>query len=126
MIFLFAKGEKIVYGSTVVCEVTDICEKELIRNQKRLYYVLKPLYQQNNIIYAPVENGKVFMRAVMSAAEADDLILKIPEIMEKNPVNNFTQEEYRAELSGHKCDDLIRLTSIIYEKRKLLRQIIKS
>ena len=75
---MFAKGEKIVYGSTVVCEVTDICEKELIRNQKRLYYVLKPLYQQNNIIYAPVENGKVFMRAVMSAAEADDLILKIP------------------------------------------------
>ncbi|MBE6808048.1 MAG: hypothetical protein E7524_01120 [Ruminococcaceae bacterium] len=115
---MFAKGEKIVYGNTGVCYIEDICEKELIRNQKKLYYVLKPIYQQNNVIYAPVENGMVAMRPVMTADEAEALISKIPEIKEKNPLVNLSGEDYRNELSGHECADLVRLTSIIYEKKK--------
>lgn len=56
---MFSKGEKIVYGSTGVCVIEDICEKELIRNQKKLYYILKPLFQQNNTIYAPYNDVRL-------------------------------------------------------------------
>lgn len=115
---MFKKGEKIVYGTTGVCIVDDVCEKELIRNQKKMYYVLKPVFQPNNIIYSPVEDGKVFMRPVMTAKEADELILKIPEIRNENSKACLSQEEYRAELSSHSSVDLIKLTAIIYQKKK--------
>lgn len=119
---MFNKGEKIVYGTTGVCVVDDICEKELIRNQKKLYYILKPIFQSNNIIYAPVEDGKVFMRPVMTSAEADALILKIPEIKEQKTNKILTQEDYKTELSSHNTEDLIKLTSLIYQKKKTAHQ----
>ncbi len=115
---MFSKGEKVVYGSTGVCVIEDICEKELIRNQKRQYYVLKPLFQQNNVIYAPLTDGKVVMRPVMTAKEADELIAKIPEIKEKGSERDFSKEDYRTEFLPHECTDLVMLTSVIYEKRK--------
>lgn len=115
---MFLKGEKVVYGSTGVCVIEDICEKELIRNQKREYYVLKPLFQQNNVIYAPLTDGKVVMRPVMTAKEADELIAKIPEIKKKGSGRDFSKEDYRTEFLPHECTDLVMLTSVIYEKRK--------
>lgn len=115
---MFSKGEKIIYGTTGVCLIEDICEKELIRNRKALYYILKPLFQQNNIIYAPVENGKVAMRSVMTAEEADALILKIPEIKKNSVAYSLSQDDYRNELSSHQCIDLVKLTTLIYEKKK--------
>lgn len=118
VIIMFSKGEKVVYGSTGVCVIEDICEKELIRNKKRQYYVLKPLFKQNNVIYAPVSDGKVFMRPVMTAKEAEELIAKIPEIEERGSERVFSKEDYRTEFLPHECADLVMLTSIIYKKRK--------
>ena len=115
---MFEVGEKIVYGQTGVCVVEDVTEKELIRNQKRLYYVLKPMFQQNNTIYAPVDSDKVYMRPVMTAQEAEELIEKIPEIKQKVQKGELSVEDYRAELSSHRSVGLIELTAIIYEKKK--------
>lgn len=39
---MFVKGERIIHSQTGVFVIEDICEIELIKNQKRLYYVLKP------------------------------------------------------------------------------------
>ena len=80
---MFNKGDRIFYGQTGVCVVEDISEKVLTKNHKRLYYTLKPLYQQNNIIYAPVESEKVFMREIISVDEAKKLIQTVPDIYEK-------------------------------------------
>lgn len=115
---MFSIGEKVVYGQTGVCVITDICEKALIRNQKKLYYVLMPCHQQNNVIYAPAEEGKVFMRHIMTAAEADALILKIPEIKKKMRSIELTPDDCRAALADHTCDALVELTARIYEKKK--------
>lgn len=117
---MFAKGEKVVYGQTGVCTIEDITEKELIRNQKRVYYVLRPLFQQNNIIYAPADSDKVFMRPVMTAQEADELILKIPEI-KKSARKELTAEDYKTELSAHESTSLVQLTAAIYEKKQAAR-----
>ena len=119
---MFNKGEKVVYGTTGVCVVADICEKELIRNQKKLYYILKPCFQPNNIIYAPVNDGKVFMRPVMTAKEADELIAKIPAIKADNNQIFLSQDDYKSELSSHSSVDLVKLTTIIYQKKKIAHE----
>ncbi len=119
---MFKIGDKIVYGQTGVCEITDICEKELIRNQKRQYYMLKPLFQQNNIIYAPCDSDKVFMRYVISKKEANGLIDRIPDIKSALKSENYDTEKIKAEFASHNCDDLIGLTIKIYEKRQTARE----
>ena len=115
---MFKSGDTVVYGQAGVCTIADICEKELVRDQKKLYYVIKPLFQQNNIIYAPVENKKVNIRPVMTRQEADKLILKIPEIKAQSNVCELTQEECKKSLSSMDCTDVLKLTMLIYQKKK--------
>lgn len=81
---MFKIGDKIVYGETGVCIVTDICEKEFIRNNKKSYYVLKPILNSGNVIYAPVESGKIPMRNIISKETALKLINDIPKILENS------------------------------------------
>ncbi len=110
-------GEKVVYGKTGVCIVEGQCEKELIKNQKNLYYILKPESSENSTIYAPVE-GKVFIRPIMTKAEAEDLIQRIPEITENSADVELTKEQYEAMISTHNCEDLVGLTCRLYNKKK--------
>ncbi|MBQ6848215.1 MAG: CarD family transcriptional regulator [Clostridia bacterium] len=111
-------GEKVVYGKTGVCIVEGQCEKELVRNQKRQYFVLKPLGSDNNTIFAPVEGNRVFIRPIMTRQEADELILKIPEITEASADIELTREQYEAMISTHNCEDLVGLTFRLYHKKK--------
>lgn len=119
---MFKKGEKIIYGQTGVCEVLDITEKELIKNQRKLYYVLSPVFQQNNIIYAPIDSDKVFMRSIMSKEEALKLISKIPEIKSKIKSAELSADECRAKILSHDINELVELGAIIYEKKKTARE----
>lgn len=118
---MFEKGSLVVYGQTGVCEVSDITEKALIKNQKHLYYVLKPVYQPNNVIYAPVDSEKVLIRPVMTAKEADELISALPEISAKSGNADFTVEDYREFLSTSDVRELAKLAANIYQKKKLAR-----
>ena len=115
---MYKIGDKVLYGQTGVCEVTDICEKAFIKNQKREYYVLKPYNFENNIIYAPVTDNKVFMRELITKNEAEELIESIPLIVERLTNNeDATKEDYIAKINNHSLEELVELTAIIYSKK---------
>lgn len=114
---MFQKGEKIIYGQTGVCVVEDICEKAFIKNQSKTYYVLKPLGIDNNVIYAPIQGGKVFMRRLITKPEAESLIDSIPEIVNSIPEVDFTKEEYIEKINNHSLEELVSLTAVIYAKK---------
>ncbi len=111
-------GDKIIYGKTGVCTVEGQCEKELTRNDKRLYYILKPFNSETSTIFAPVENNKVFMRPLISKEEAERLIQRIPEITEATADIELSKEQYEIMVSTHNCEDLIGLTVRLYHKKK--------
>ena len=77
---MFQPGELLIYGSTGVCRVLSIDQRQDYVNgvkQNRLYYQLKPLHQVGTI-YTPVDNDKVVMRPVISREDAEALIDAIP------------------------------------------------
>ena len=78
---MFEKGEKIIYGKTGVCEVEDIAERA-VPGGKRLYYTLRPLYQSGNVIFAPADSDKIFMRPIITRQDAEKLIEDVPKIRE--------------------------------------------
>lgn len=112
-------GAMVVYGKTGVCTVEGQCEKELVRNQKRLYYILKPFGSPNSTIFVPAEDNKVFVRPIMSKKEADSLIEKIPEIIESSANIELSKEQYDLMIATHNCEDLVGLASRLYQKKKL-------
>lgn len=118
MNILLKIGEKVVYGKTGVCIVEGQCEKEFIKNQKKQYFVLKPLGNQNNTIFAPVDGNKVFIRPIITKTQANELILKIPEISENTENTELTREQYETMIATHNCEDLVGLTTRLYQKKK--------
>lgn len=121
---MFNKGDRIFYGQTGVCIVEDISEKVLTKNHKKLYYTLRPLYQQNNIIYAPVESDKVFMREIISEDEVKKLIQKVPELYEK-ALNGEEKADYQDYIDSHSCEELLELAVMIYSKKQAAKRMKK-
>ena len=116
---MYQIDDLIMYGSTGVCRVSDITE-QVFNDEDKLYYVLEPLYQ-SGVIYAPVDNEKVFMRPVISEEEAKSLIDDIPAIHTEIYRNSSMQQltkYYQSVIDTHKCLDLLKLTKSIYQKKQ--------
>ena len=112
---MFNKGDKVIYGQTGVCVVEDIAQRELIKNVKRLYYKLRPIYQQNNIIYAPAQSDKVFIRSIISKEEAEELISKMPDIYKAALECEDTDGE---ENKPTTCEELAAVAGKIHRKKR--------
>ncbi|MBE6996777.1 MAG: hypothetical protein E7427_01220 [Ruminococcaceae bacterium] len=116
---MFAPGDLIVYGRTGVCRVEAIEQRD-----GQAFYRLSPLYQ-TCAISTPVQ-GKVFMRPVLTRAEAEALIDRIPTV-EAPPVECSALREltgrYQAAITSHEAAEVLALTMSIYaKKQKLLRE----
>ena len=78
---MFEIGDLIMYGTNGVCRVTGFCSSPFDANDKREYYVLKPVHDQSNlVIYTPVENESVVRRPLLSPESANDLLSQINDI----------------------------------------------
>ena len=119
---MYAIGDLVVYGSTGVCQITDITKPNIPGAPKdRLYYVLTPRYQ-NGVIYTPVDT-KVFMREVVSGEEIESLISEIPTVDAKGYYCSSVQlltAYYETILKSYRCIDLAKLILSIRAKKKEL------
>lgn len=118
---MYEVGTLIVYGSTGVCRVEEISERKFdAASPPRRYFRLQPLYQSETI-YTPVENNRVFMRPVISRAEAERLVGLIPgieaEVYHSRNVQDLTGY-YQSFLQSHDCGDLLELVMSIYAKKQ--------
>ncbi len=122
---MFKVGDLILYGGTGVCRVKEITTRDFSgAGDKQLFYTLIPLYQDCTIS-TPVNNRKIFMRAILSKAEAENLIDMIPTISAEayhSPVLRELTDHYEASLKTHDCADLIELTMSIYAKKEYMEQ----
>ena len=117
---MYQPGDMIIYGSTGVCRVKDVSRLEFQKGSQ-MYYALEPLYQ-DGVIYTPVDT-KVFMRPVITEAEAQALIDKIPTMQTpayQNSVLRELEEHYASSLNSHDCGDLVELTMSIYAKKQAM------
>lgn len=116
---MYQAGDLIMYGTTGVCRVEGIGLPDAIPDDGTQYYKLTPIYD-TEVIYIPVST-KAFMRPVMTKEQAEKLIDRIPEIPEdvcSGCDMKMLSERYRACLSTHDNDDLIRLIKSVYLKNE--------
>lgn len=120
---MFEIGDYLIYGSTGVCrvEAVGILQGISSADPNRQYYTLTPIYGAGTI-YTPVD-GKVFMRPVLTKAEAEELIDRIPEIREdacKGVDQRSMANQYQSFIQSHRCEDLVELIKSIYQKNQAM------
>lgn len=109
---MYQIGEQIVYNTTGVCQVAAIGAQG---DNGRSYYTLVPEYGTETI-FVPVDT-KMFMRPILSRAEAEALIAQIPGIEVEPQADKNLQHlgrYYQEAFQTHTCSDLIRLIKTIY------------
>lgn len=108
---MFQIGDHVVYKREV-CKIKDI-KKNKFSNKD--YYILVPINDESLIIDVPVENPLGYLRNIMSKAQVEDLIQRIPEIKEIDNINErFIENEYKQLLQSCRHEDLIRIIKTTY------------
>lgn len=116
---MFAVNDYIVYGNHGVCKVENIGTVSLAMVDKnKVYYTLRPVYKNEAVVYAPVENPKSVIRPVLTREGADKLIEEIPSL-ESVWIGNEKEREmqYKAALRSCDCKELIRIIKTLYHRK---------
>lgn len=116
---MYQPGEMIVYGSSGVCEVKEICKRKTMSGEEGDYYQLSPVYS-TEMIYTPIDTG-VFMRPILTQVQAEGLLNQIPEISQEVYYNNnisMLRAHYEAFFQTHQCEDLLKLIKSIHLKNE--------
>ncbi len=117
---MYSQGDYISYGVQGVCQVQGITEMNLPGSkEKKQFYVLTPVYDQNGTIYSPVEEGKVSKRRpILTRQEADELLSAIPStpIISASDRKEFDIKCKEAVLSGECIQWVVVMKTLISER----------
>lgn len=122
---MFQKGEFVIYGNDGICRVEEIGVPTglPVDRKGKQYYTLAPVFG-SGVIYAAVDT-KVFMRPILTKAQAEQLIDQIPHIQEEATAGQDVRalsEKYKGFLDTHQCEDLVRLIKTVYRKEKTMEE----
>ena len=90
---------------------------------EREYYILKPAYDPNSTIYAPIDNNMINIRKIMTVQEVYNLIKTMPdnETIWIDDIN-LRKEKYNEILKRGDNVELVKLIRTLYlekEKKKI-------
>lgn len=117
---MFEKGEYIVYGTTGICEITDIRTMDIKGVPgDRLFYVLTPYTHQSSTIFTPVDSTKTVMRKVITKEQAQKIIDDMPKTEELHFSNDKLREEtYKEYIRSCDCQALTKVIKTLYLRRE--------
>lgn len=123
---MFEIGELMVYGTSGVCRVKDICPSPFNRDggTDKLFYQLEPLNDTSNyVIYSPVDNTAVRMRRLLPLERIREIIdsLSDVEIIEV-PVEKRRRDVYRDTLQTADTWEYLRLIKTVARRRAEFRR----
>ena len=114
---MFTAKDAVLYANYGVCMVTDI-RPESFGGNERLYYVLSPVYDANSTIYCPVDVPEGRLRPVMTAEEAESLLVDVKSLSEPWVENaQLRKENGRRILRGTDRREMIGLIKTLYTVR---------
>ena len=108
---MYKKDDYVIYKHEV-CKIKEIKENKFMGNT---YYVMTPIDDDSLIIDIPTENKMGFLRDIISAKEAHNLINRIPEI---DPIDNINEKyleaTYKELLNNGNYEDLVKIIKTTY------------
>ncbi len=111
---MFSVSDFVVFGSTDVYKIVDICQKDFGENSKRNYYVLNPVFGNSMDVYIPTNHKEIPMRKMLSKKEIVQIIQSMPNI-EDEWIEDYKQRKttYNEILASGNHEKIIRIIKII-------------
>ena len=116
----YQPGDTVLYGVHGICKVEEKDFRDF-GGQKKVYYVLKPVYAPDSTFFVPVDNEELVdkMRRILSGEEIKRLIQEMPDqnscwIEEEQA----RKERYQQILSGGDRRELIKMIKALYFHKK--------
>lgn len=119
---MFTVGERVMYGPSGACRVTDI-RRETFGEVEREYYVLVPLAGGSSI-FVPTDSEQLTarMRTLLTPDEAKQLLRDLPGLecpwIEDNRERSAS---FQKTLNEGNARDLLALARAVYLRRQTLR-----
>jgi CarD family transcriptional regulator len=112
-------GEYVVKSNNGICKIEDIVHLDMTGVDKnKLYYLMSPNDNKGTKLYVPTEGKEDELRYVMTAAEAKDMIEKIPDISCTWIANEKQREqEYKKVVRSCKPECLVGIIKTIYLRK---------
>ena len=125
---MFQIGDHVYYASGGICSVSDICYAPLSGMPKdRQYYVLHSLHHDNSVMYVPVNSETVFLRPLLTKAEAEALLDRIPAISEIDEPNaKILKGKYTEAMRQHDPTEWVRVIKTVYGRIRSLAEHSKT
>ncbi len=118
---MFKQGDYIMYSNHGACLVDEIRER-IIDKEKKMYYILHPLNENNSKIMTPINNSKVRMRAIMTPKDAEVILStiansKVTQILDKK----LREQAYTKILKEGNPNELVEIINalVIEENEKI-------
>ena len=115
---MFEVNEYVFYGSEGICKIDDIVSSPFsdVKSDMK-YYVLHSLHGGSNTAYIPFDGASTLIRAVMTKAEIDSLIARIPsiELFEECPLK-LLKEKYVLAIRSGDPFEWVRVIKTVYDR----------
>ena len=121
---MFWAGNSVLYGTTGVCVVEGLIEKE-IAHVKKEYHVLRPVAQPQSAVYVPVDSPALLskVKPLLSQTELTSLVGSLPPQEPAWIEEGARRREAFAEVfsGGDRCA-LMQLFRTLYSQKQSLAQ----
>jgi CarD family transcriptional regulator len=116
---MYQIGDYIVKSANGVCKIEAITHLDMPGVDKnRSYYLLVPIADHSEKIYAPTDTIEKSARKVMSEEEAWDLIGRIPEVEEPWIENDkLRQAKYKEVMKDCDPQALVGIIKMMYQRK---------
>lgn len=125
---MFAVGEYVYYASEGVCCIADICCSPLKgMPQDRQYYILHPMRSNGGVVYVPTDSEGVFLRRLLTAEEAEQLLDEIPGVEAfEEPNAKALRLRYHEAMHTHMPTEWVRVIKTVRRRVERLAEISRT
>jgi CarD family transcriptional regulator len=124
---VFSVGDKVIYGSKIVCRFNGIADKGF-DNKTRRYYVLKPIFENASTIFLPVDGDEV--EKLRRPLLIEEIYLSIKEITYEDTMwtdnANEREERYKQLLAEDDHVIILKLIVTLYLRKERGEKLNKS
>ena len=113
---MFEIGDYVLNATNGICKISEIVELDMSGDKKlKSYFLLRPVEEENDRVYIPVDNADKRIRKVITQDEAKAVLDRVPEI-EALVVNNEKERETRYKEAVRSCelDSVISLLKCLH------------
>ena len=114
---MFKKGEYVVHGRSGVCVVDGTTKEVPGSSGNQLYYELVPVKTPHSKIFFPVDNDRVVLRAMLTKAEAEDMLKEMKKAEPVHIANDREREnEFKKSIASCDCVKIATVIKTLIER----------